>query len=167
MIFAFLLLTYFPLFDRLQFHPRHCNWFTFIHVYGWVIFRCMYIPPEEKKRLPESKKFFPGSHVSRCNGCAASLDRSPKDQGLLNTAFDGGCIHPITFLPAPLVVKFRKNPALDPHNLLGASVVIPFHWSWQRFFFEEEKNVVHPYHFTTEEARYPERLELHRKSWAW
>ena len=33
-------------------------------------------------------------------------------------------------------------------------------------FFEEEKNVVRPYHFTTEEARYPERLELHRKSWA-
>lgn len=73
--------------------------------------------------------FFSKKACKQMQWIAASLDGSPKDQGLLNIAFDAVCIYPVAFLPASLVVKFRKNTALDPQNLLGASVVILFHWS--------------------------------------
>ena len=38
------LLTYFTLYNRLQFHPPHENWFKCILFNGWVIFHCVYVP---------------------------------------------------------------------------------------------------------------------------
>ena len=37
-------LTYFTLFNRLQFHPPHQNWFKCILFNGWVIFHCVCVP---------------------------------------------------------------------------------------------------------------------------
>lgn len=93
---------------------------------------------------------------------AASLDGSPKDQGLLNIAFDAVCIYPVAFLPASLVVKeeYCSGSTESPWGFSGYSLSLVI----TALFFEEEKNVVHPYHFTIEEAWCPERLELHRKS---
>ena len=44
MIFVFLFLTYFALYDRLKVHPRIYKWPNFIPFYGWVIFHCIYVP---------------------------------------------------------------------------------------------------------------------------
>ena len=44
MIFAFLFLTYFTLYDRLWVHPHPCKWSSFIPFCGWVIFHCIYVP---------------------------------------------------------------------------------------------------------------------------
>ena len=43
-IFVFLFLTYFPLYNRLWVHPPHWNWFKYIPFYSWVIFHCVYVP---------------------------------------------------------------------------------------------------------------------------
>ena len=36
--------TYFTLYNRLQFHPSHQNWFKWILFNGWVILHCVYAP---------------------------------------------------------------------------------------------------------------------------
>ena len=40
----FFFLTYFALYNRLQFHPPHYNWFKCILLNSWVIFHCVYVP---------------------------------------------------------------------------------------------------------------------------
>ena len=40
----FLFLTYVTLYNRLQFHPSHQNWFKCVLFYSWVIFHCVYVP---------------------------------------------------------------------------------------------------------------------------
>ena len=40
----FFFLTYFTLYNRLQFHPPHYNWFKCIFFNSWVIFHCIYVP---------------------------------------------------------------------------------------------------------------------------
>ena len=40
----FFFLTYFTLYNRLQFHPPHWNWFKHITFNSWVIFHCVYVP---------------------------------------------------------------------------------------------------------------------------
>ena len=40
----FFILTYFTLYNRLQFHPPHENWFKCILFNSWVIFHYVYIP---------------------------------------------------------------------------------------------------------------------------
>ena len=40
----FFFLAYFTLYNRLQFHPSHQNWFKWILFNGWVIFHCVYVP---------------------------------------------------------------------------------------------------------------------------
>ena len=40
----FFFLTYFILYNRLQFHPPHQNWFKCIHFNGWVIVCRVYVP---------------------------------------------------------------------------------------------------------------------------
>ena len=37
-------LAYFSLYNRLQFHPPHSNWFKCILFNGWVILHCVYVP---------------------------------------------------------------------------------------------------------------------------
>ena len=41
---VFLFPTYFTLYNRLQFHPPHKNWFKCILFNGWVKFHCVYVP---------------------------------------------------------------------------------------------------------------------------
>ena len=43
-VLVFLFLTYFTLYNRLQFHPPHQNWFKCILFNGWVIFHFVYVP---------------------------------------------------------------------------------------------------------------------------
>ena len=43
MIFVFLFLTYFTMYDSLQIHPHLCKRHYFIPFYGWVIFHCIYM----------------------------------------------------------------------------------------------------------------------------
>ena len=40
----FFFLDYFTLYNRLQFHPPHYNWFKCIIFNGWGIFHCVYVP---------------------------------------------------------------------------------------------------------------------------
>ena len=40
----FFFLAYFTLYNRLQFHPPHLNWFKCILFNGWVILHCVYVP---------------------------------------------------------------------------------------------------------------------------
>ena len=40
----FLFLTYFTLYNRLQFHPPHWNWFKCVLFNSWIIFHCVYVP---------------------------------------------------------------------------------------------------------------------------
>ena len=40
----FFFLTYFTLYNRLQFHSPHYNWFKCILFNGWVILHCVYVP---------------------------------------------------------------------------------------------------------------------------
>ena len=40
----FIFLSYFTLYNGLQFHPSHQNWFKWILFTGWVIFRGVYVP---------------------------------------------------------------------------------------------------------------------------
>ena len=40
----FFFLAYFTLYNRLQFHPPHENWFKHILFNSWVIFHCVYVP---------------------------------------------------------------------------------------------------------------------------
>ena len=40
----FFFLAYFTLYNRLQFHPSHQNWFKWILFNGWVILHCVYVP---------------------------------------------------------------------------------------------------------------------------
>ena len=40
----FFLLAYFALYNWLQFHPSHHNWFKCILFNGWVILHCVYVP---------------------------------------------------------------------------------------------------------------------------
>ena len=40
----FFFLAYFTLYNRLQFHPSHQNWFKCILFNGWVILHCVYVP---------------------------------------------------------------------------------------------------------------------------
>ena len=44
MIFIFLLLTYFTLYNRLYIHPPHLKWLKCIPFYDWIIFHCVYVP---------------------------------------------------------------------------------------------------------------------------
>ena len=37
-------LTYFTLYNRLQFHPPHQNWFKCVLFNSWIIFHCVYVP---------------------------------------------------------------------------------------------------------------------------
>ena len=41
---GFFFLAYFTLYNRLQFHPHHWNWFKCILFNGWVILHCVYVP---------------------------------------------------------------------------------------------------------------------------
>ena len=41
---VFFFLAYFTLYNRLQFHPLHENWFKCILFNGWVILHCIYVP---------------------------------------------------------------------------------------------------------------------------
>jgi len=41
---VFFFLAYFTLYNRLQFHPLHWNWFKCILFNGWVILHCVYVP---------------------------------------------------------------------------------------------------------------------------
>ena len=43
-VLVFFFLTYFALYNRLQFHPPHYNWFKCILLNSWVIFHCIYVP---------------------------------------------------------------------------------------------------------------------------
>ena len=43
-IFVFFCLAYFTLYNRLQFHTPHENWFKCILLNGWVILHCVYVP---------------------------------------------------------------------------------------------------------------------------
>ena len=43
-VLVFFFMTYFTLYNRLQFHPPHKNWFKCILFNGWVIFHCVYVP---------------------------------------------------------------------------------------------------------------------------
>ena len=40
----FFFLAYFTLYNRLQFHPPHLNWFKWNLINGWVILHCVYVP---------------------------------------------------------------------------------------------------------------------------
>lgn len=44
MIFVFLFLTYFILYDNLCIHPCHCKWKIFHSFYGWVTSHCIFAP---------------------------------------------------------------------------------------------------------------------------
>ena len=59
----FFFLTYFTLYNRLQFHPPHWNWFKFILFNSWVIFHCIYIP-----QLPYPFIFWWASSLLPCPG---------------------------------------------------------------------------------------------------
>ena len=41
---VFIFLAYFTLYNGLQFHPSHQNWFKWILFNGWVIFHGVYVP---------------------------------------------------------------------------------------------------------------------------
>ena len=41
---VFIFRAYFTLYNGLQFHPSHQNWFKWILFNGWVIFHCVYVP---------------------------------------------------------------------------------------------------------------------------
>ena len=43
-VMVFIFLTYFTLYNGLQFHPSHENWFKWILFNGWVIFDGVYVP---------------------------------------------------------------------------------------------------------------------------
>ena len=43
-VLVFFFLAYFTLYNRLQFHPPHYNWFKCILFNGWVILHCVYVP---------------------------------------------------------------------------------------------------------------------------
>ena len=43
-VLVFFFLTYFILYNRLQFYATHWNWFKFILLNSWVIFHCVYVP---------------------------------------------------------------------------------------------------------------------------
>ena len=43
-VLVFIFLAYFTLFNGLQFHPSHENWFKWILFNGWVIFHGVYVP---------------------------------------------------------------------------------------------------------------------------
>ena len=43
-VLVFFSLTYFTLYNGLQFHPHHWTWFKCILFNGWVIFHCVYVP---------------------------------------------------------------------------------------------------------------------------
>ena len=43
-VLVFFFLTYFTLYNRLQFHPLHYNWLKCILFKSWVIFHCVYVP---------------------------------------------------------------------------------------------------------------------------
>ena len=43
-VLVFFFLTYFTMYNRLQFHPPHLNWFKCILFNGWVILHCVYVP---------------------------------------------------------------------------------------------------------------------------
>ena len=44
MVFVFLFLTYFTLYNRLYVHPAHENWLECVHFCSWVTFHCVYVP---------------------------------------------------------------------------------------------------------------------------
>ena len=43
-VLVFFFLTYFTLYNSLQFHPLHQNWFKCILFNSWVILHCVYVP---------------------------------------------------------------------------------------------------------------------------
>ena len=43
-VLVFFFLTYFTLYNRLQFYPPHWNWFKCILFNGWVILHCVNVP---------------------------------------------------------------------------------------------------------------------------
>jgi len=43
-VLVFFFLAYFTLYNRLQFHPPHYNWFKCILFNHWVILHCVYVP---------------------------------------------------------------------------------------------------------------------------
>ena len=43
-VLMFFFLAYFTLYNRLQFHPSHQNWFKWILFNDWVILHCVYVP---------------------------------------------------------------------------------------------------------------------------
>ena len=43
-VLVFFFLTYFTLYNGLQFHPPHWNWFKCVLFDSWVTFHCVYIP---------------------------------------------------------------------------------------------------------------------------
>ena len=44
LVLVFFFLAYLTLYNRLQFHPPHQNWFKYILFNGWVILHCVYVP---------------------------------------------------------------------------------------------------------------------------
>ena len=43
-VLVFFFPAYFTLYNWLQFHPSHQNWFKWILFNGWVILQCVYVP---------------------------------------------------------------------------------------------------------------------------
>ena len=43
-ILVFFFLIYFTLYNRVQFHPPHYNWYKCIIFNSWAIFHCVYVP---------------------------------------------------------------------------------------------------------------------------
>ena len=43
-VLVFFFLTYFTLYNRLQFHPPHWNWLKCILFNSWIISNCVYVP---------------------------------------------------------------------------------------------------------------------------
>ena len=60
---VFIFLAYFTLYNGLQFHPSHQNWFKWILFNGWVIFHGVYVP-----QLPYPFVCWWGSRLLPCPG---------------------------------------------------------------------------------------------------
>ena len=60
---VFIFLAYFTLYNGLQFHPSHENWFKWVLFNGWVIFHGVYIP-----QLPYPFVCWWASRLLPCSG---------------------------------------------------------------------------------------------------
>ena len=162
MIFTFLFLIYFTLYNRFQVHPPHQNWLKCIHCYGWIIFYCVYVPqllypficPWTSRLLPCSSYckwccneqwdtcvfFNLGSGIvgSHC-GFIPSVLRN------IHTVFHSGCINlhshqqcKCSLFSTPLVILIL-TPSFNPTSVKNTIVsTISFYLKWypQRLFLK-------------------------------